>query len=61
GTCENLDPNPAFPLDSVAEDGSSVTTVPVSLDDLTAGEFAINVHDSVENVGLYISCGEIVQ
>ncbi|MGH2535542.1 MAG: plastocyanin/azurin family copper-binding protein, partial [Thermomicrobiales bacterium] len=53
GTCENLDPNPAFPLESVAEDGSSVTTVPVTVADLTAEEFAINVHDSVENVGLY--------
>lgn len=59
GTCEELDPNPAFPLESVAADGSSVTTVPVALADLTAGEFAINVHDSVENVGLYIACGNI--
>ncbi|MGH2560746.1 MAG: cupredoxin domain-containing protein [Thermomicrobiales bacterium] len=61
GTCDALDPNPEFPLESVAADGSSVTTVPVALADLTAGEFAINIHESVENIGRYIACGNIAQ
>ncbi|MGH2531403.1 MAG: cupredoxin domain-containing protein [Thermomicrobiales bacterium] len=59
GTCDTLDPNPEFPLKAVAADGTSVTTVEVALTDLLAGEFAINVHDSVENIGLYIACGNI--
>jgi hypothetical protein len=39
---------------------TSVTVVDVSLDDLLAGEFAINVHESAENIQNYVACGEIV-
>jgi plastocyanin len=73
GTCDELDPNPAFPLNDVAapEDGetagaetallveSSVTTIDVSLDDLLADDYAINVHESADNPGNYIACGDI--
>lgn len=38
---------------------TSVTVVDVSLDDLLAGEFAINVHESAENIQNYVACGEI--
>lgn len=37
----------------------STTTVDASLDDLTSGEYAVNVHESVENIQNYIACGEI--
>jgi hypothetical protein len=38
---------------------TSFTTVDASLDDLLAGTFAVNVHESVENIGNYIACGDI--
>lgn len=37
----------------------SATEVDVSLEDLLADEFAINVHESPENIQNYIACGEI--
>lgn len=37
----------------------SVTVVQASLAELTAGGFAINVHESAENIGNYIACGDI--
>jgi len=81
GTCAELDPNPAFPLDNVGprltdddelpapEDikGSltanaveySQTEIEVNLDDLLAEAHALNVHESDQNVGNYIACGDI--
>jgi len=38
---------------------TSVTTVKASLADLTAGGYAVNVHESAENIGTYIACGDI--
>ena len=49
GSCADLDPNPAFPLEDVV-DGRSRTTVEVDVADLSADEYAINVHESPENV-----------
>jgi hypothetical protein len=37
----------------------SVTKVEAALTDLTAGGYAINVHESAENIGNYIACGDI--
>jgi uncharacterized low-complexity protein len=60
GTCDTLNPNPEYTLTDVAADGSSETTVPVALADLLAGEFAINVHLSADEVETYVACGNIV-
>lgn len=38
---------------------TSVTIVEAALSDLTAGGYAINVHESAENIGNYIACGDI--
>jgi hypothetical protein len=38
---------------------SSITTVDMSMDDILAGEHAINVHESAENIGNYVACGDI--
>ena len=38
---------------------SSVTTVQAALSDIVGGEHAINVHESDENIGNYIACGDI--
>lgn len=58
GTCDELDPTPAFPLDNVAG-GMSDTEVDVALDELQANAFAINVHKSEAEVETYVSCGNV--
>jgi len=58
GTCATLDPVPAYPLTSVTA-GQSDTMVAVSLDTLTAGTFAINVHKSAAEASVYVACGDI--
>jgi hypothetical protein len=37
----------------------SQTEVDASLDDLTSGEYAVNVHKSAEEIDVYIACGNI--
>jgi hypothetical protein len=37
----------------------SYTLVPMALDAMLAEDFAINVHESAENIGNYIACGDI--
>ncbi len=75
GTCDELDPNPAFPLTDVAlaasesgaeADGAaaipverSVTMVDTTLEDLRTGGYAINIHQSVEDIDTYIACGNL--
>jgi hypothetical protein len=58
GTCENLDPEPQWPLEDVV-DGRSKTTVDVSLDDLGLEEYAVNVHESPENADRYVACADL--
>ena len=58
GTCEELTPEPAYGLPNVA-DGTSDTTVDVSLETLTSGAYAINLHMSDEDLTTYTSCGNI--
>jgi hypothetical protein len=59
GSCDDLNPNPAFPLADVYASGASDTVVPISLEGLTGGLFAINVHLSQEQIGTYVMCGNI--
>ncbi len=58
GTCEDLDPNPAYRLDNV-EGGRSETTVDASPLELFTGEYAVNVHESEENADCYVACADI--
>jgi plastocyanin len=44
--------------DAIAVD-ASMTTVNAPLSDLTGEAYAINVHESAENIGNYIACGNI--
>jgi hypothetical protein len=46
----------ASDADFVAE---STTTITGSLDDLLAADHVVNVHESAENIGNYITCGLI--
>lgn len=58
GSCQDLDPNPAYPLEDVV-DGSSTTEVDASLDNLRDGAYAVNVHKSVPEAAVYVACGDI--
>ena len=58
GTCAELNPQPEFPLANL-EDGTSETTVDISVEDLQSGEYAINAHASEEDVETYVACGDI--
>jgi Domain of unknown function (DUF4331) len=59
GTCDNLNPNPLFPLNNVDKNGTSDTTIDVSLTQLMGGGFAINGHKSAQEIGVYVMCGNI--
>jgi plastocyanin len=71
GSCDQLDPNPTFMLTDIAPaqgdaDNAaaipverSATTVDATLDELQSGGYAINVHQSVEDIGTYIACGNL--
>jgi len=58
GTCANLNPQPKYPLQSVMN-GRSETVVDVPLSQLLAGQFAINVHKSQQEISTYVACGAI--
>jgi len=42
-----------------ASTATSMTNVPLALDDILAADHAINFHLSAEEIGTYIACGEI--
>ena len=58
GTCDNLG-EVAAPLTDIDANGKSETTVDLTLDELTSGEYAINAHESAENITNYVACGDI--
>lgn len=58
GTCAQLNPAPAFPLENVTG-GDSETVIEVALPDLLAGEYAINLHRSVDDLETYVACGDV--
>jgi hypothetical protein len=68
GSCAELDPNPLYPLADVApvapeaESGAvevGTTTIEATLDELLASPYAINAHESADNIDNYVSCGDI--
>jgi hypothetical protein len=59
GSCAELEPRPAYLLAAVAE-GKSTSTVAVTLSDLRAGSFAVDVHESTAQSGMYAACGDLV-
>lgn len=58
GTCDNLTPQPKYPLQNVKA-GVSKTVVPASIDELFAGNLAVNVHKSNDDLKTYTACVEI--
>jgi plastocyanin len=75
GSCTELDPNPTYMLTDVTPAATeantaasevaaipverSVTTVDAALEDLRTGGYAINIHQSAEDIGTYIACGNL--
>ena len=58
GTCAKLNPQPKWGLENVVG-GKSTTEVPVGLEELMKGHYAVNVHKSAAEVKTYVSCGNI--
>lgn len=58
GTCDSLTPQPKFPLENV-RDGVSTTLVPASIDELFAGDLAVNIHKSNDDLKTYTACVDI--
>jgi hypothetical protein len=46
-------------LSDIDASGMSETTVDLSIDELLASQYAINAHESAENITNYIACGDI--
>jgi hypothetical protein len=65
GTCDDLDPNPQYPLNNVELNttelvGASDTVVDVPLDELLSTPHLILIHKSAEELNTYYACGNIV-
>src|SRR5215212_5236458 len=65
GTCDDLDPNPKYPLNNVELNttelvGTSDTVVDVPLDELLSTPHLILIHKSPEELNTYYACGNIV-
>jgi hypothetical protein len=58
GTCDELVPQPRYPLTSVV-DGRSVTEVPAPLEELLAGDVALNLHASNAEMQIYTACVDL--
>jgi hypothetical protein len=58
GTCDDLTPQPKFPLENVRQ-GTSTTVVPASIDELFAGDLAVNIHKSNDDLKTYTACVDI--
>ena len=59
GTCGNINKAPEYALVSVTNGTSTSVVKGVKLDDLLKGHYAINVHKSADDLGTYVSCGDI--
>jgi hypothetical protein len=58
GTCQQLDPKPAYALTNVV-DGKGETTIPAPLAELRQADLVINVHKSEAEIATYAACGAI--
>lgn len=58
GTCADLTPQPKYPLENVRA-GTSTTVVPAPIDELFAGNLAVNIHKSNDDLKTYTACVDI--
>jgi hypothetical protein len=59
GTCGDLEPEPAFELQRVNEDGESLTVVDASLDELLESPHAVEMRLAPDQLGTLIACADI--
>ena len=59
GRCDDLTPDVGYPLENVRAGGRSTSVVDVSLDDLLATEFSVDMHLAPDELGTLIACAEI--
>jgi hypothetical protein len=65
GSCDDLDPNPKYPLNNVelnttALVGMSDSVVDVPLDEIISSDHLILIHRSPEELNTYYACGDVV-
>ena len=58
GTCAKLTPQPKYPLGNV-KNGTSSTVVPATIDQLFAGNLAVNIHKSNDDLKTYTACVDL--
>ncbi|HYI21266.1 MAG TPA: hypothetical protein VEX62_01390 [Candidatus Limnocylindrales bacterium] len=58
GSCTQLVPQPEYPLQNVVN-GISTTVVPAPLSELIAGDLAVNLHRSNEDLATYTACADL--
>ncbi len=58
GSCAELVPQPKYPLQNV-KNGVSTTVVPAPLAELLAGDLAVNLHRSNDDLGTYTACADL--
>jgi hypothetical protein len=60
GTCAGIQ-GVAYSLTSVASGDSTTVIKGVTIDQLLAGKYAINIHKSASDMGNYVACTNIVE
>ena len=60
GTCDKLDPKPAWALTTVHEGQSEKVIEGVTLAQIEKTPYAINVHKSTKEIPVYVACGNLV-
>jgi hypothetical protein len=58
GTCQNLVPQPKYPLKNVMQ-GHSITIVPAAFVELLHGDLAVNIHKSNQDLATYTACADL--
>lgn len=59
GTCGSINKAPEYALVNTVDGKGSSVVKGVKLSDLTAAKYAVNVHKSGDDLGTYVSCGDI--
>jgi len=59
GTCASLNPAPAYTLTDIVHGSSTTTISGITLGDLLAGKYVIDVHESSADIKRYVACAAI--
>jgi hypothetical protein len=59
GTCADLDPVAKYALTNIVDGNSTTTISGITLGDLLAGKYVIDVHESSADINRYVACAAI--